>query len=175
MICRSPKQHRTKDFQRCRSCGFTLLELVLVIAIVGILSAISIPMIQNTLRVYSLRSSVAALTGAIQTTRYQAIYHGCPYQIAFSAANFNYTVQTEAPAIGGTQCLAAFVPTTPPITAILLPGRGVALGGNLTLQFNPGGQVLPIVGNMTTITLTYPGLPAENVQVSNYGRVYVTP
>jgi hypothetical protein len=31
------------------------------------------------------------------------------------------------------------------------------------------------VGNMTTITLTYPGLPAENVQVSNYGRVYVTP
>jgi prepilin-type N-terminal cleavage/methylation domain-containing protein len=158
--------------------GFTLLELVLVVAVVGILSAIAIPIIQNTLRVFALRSAVSAVTGAIQATRYQAIYHGCPYQIAFNAANNTYTVQTEAPAYGGTTCLATYGPTTPPQTSIPLNGgNGIALGGNVTLQFHPSGQVVAVVGSMTPITVTYTGttLPQEQITVSNYGRVYVTP
>jgi prepilin-type N-terminal cleavage/methylation domain-containing protein len=173
MICGLSKQHRTKSSQRKQGArGFTLLELCLVLLVVGILSAIAVPMIQNTLRVYTLRSSVAALTGAIQATRYQAIYHGCLYQMTITAASFSYTTQSEAPAVGGTACLAAFPAAGAPIP---LPGRGITLGGNLTLQFHPSGQVVAVVGNMNPITMTYPGLPVENITVSNYGRVNVTP
>jgi prepilin-type N-terminal cleavage/methylation domain-containing protein len=173
MICGLPKQHRTKSSLRRQGArGFTLLELVLVLLVVGILTAIAVPMIQNTLRVYTLRSSVAAVTGAIQSTRYQAIYHGCDVQLVFSAAAYNYTVQSEAPAVGGTACLAAFPAAGAPIP---LPGRGITLGGNVTLILHPSGQVQTVVGTVNPMTMTYPGLPVENITVSNYGRVNVTP
>jgi hypothetical protein len=43
------------------------------------------------------------------------------------------------------------------------------------MQFHPSGQVVATVGTMTPITLTYPGLPQEQITVSNFGRVNVTP
>src|ERR1700753_3653926 len=82
--------------------GFTLLELVIVVAIAMLLAAVAIPLINNSLKVYSFRSTIAAFTGIIQATRYNAIYHGCPYQISFSSAAMTYTVASQVPAVGTT-------------------------------------------------------------------------
>jgi prepilin-type N-terminal cleavage/methylation domain-containing protein len=153
--------------------GFTLLELVVVVAIAMVLAAIAVPIINNSMRVYNFRSSISAFTGIVQSTRYNAIYHGCPYQLTFTASPMTYTVASEVPAVGTNTCLLAMGPAS---AAVPLPGRGAALNGNLTLLFHPSGLVQATTGNLTTTSMTFPGIAqAENIQVSAFGRIYVTP
>jgi prepilin-type N-terminal cleavage/methylation domain-containing protein len=177
MNCSRPsrKGARRQGRRRVSTGGFSLVELVIVIAIALIAMAMAIPGIQRSLQLYSLRSAVSSLTGAIQGTRYQAIYHGCQYQLAFNASTYSYTIANQNPTATGTPCSAAF---GTPSAAIPLMGRNVTLNANVTLVFHPSGQVVATVGSMTQpspITLTYSGLTPEQITVSNYGRVSVTP
>ena len=55
------------------SFGFTLIELVLVVAIVMITAAFALPMTQSAIANYQLNGAVESATGIIQSTRYQAI------------------------------------------------------------------------------------------------------
>jgi prepilin-type N-terminal cleavage/methylation domain-containing protein len=151
--------------------GFTLLELVVVVAVAAVLAAIAVPIIANVTRVYTFRSTIAAFTGIIQSTRYQAIYHGCPYQLAFSSAAMTYTVASEVPAVGTNTCLAAM---SAPGPAVPLPGKGSKLTGDLTLLFHPSGQVQVVTGTLTP-TMTFPNLPTETITISAFGRINVTP
>ncbi len=103
MIRRSSKQTPPRS-----STGFSLVELVIVVAIALIVMAIAIPGIRRSLQFYSLRSGITSVTGAIQSTRYQAIFHGCRYQIVFSAAAYSYTVANQVPAAGNSTCTGVY-------------------------------------------------------------------
>jgi type II secretory pathway pseudopilin PulG len=171
-------QIRRGDTVRARAArGFTLLELVLVVAIGMIIAGMAVPVITNTLRVYKMRSATTSVTSAISSGRYQAIFHGCKTQIVFTAASYSYQLQSEQPAYGGQACLAAFANVG---TALPLMGNGVAINQNVTFTFTPGGGVgsTPAMNPMQMI-LTYPGfttsVPQETIQVSNYGNITVTP
>ncbi len=152
--------------------GFSLLELVVVVAIAMIVSAMAVPAIQRQLQLYSLRSAVSAVTGAIQSTRYQAIYHGCQYQLAINAATNTYTIANMNPAAAGGLCQAGFGPAS---AAIPIPGRGVTVTASVTIVFHPSGQVQATVGSMNPIQLNYAGFLPELITVSNYGGINVTP
>jgi Tfp pilus assembly protein FimT len=137
MICGSLAQQRSRQrFVRSLSHGFTALELVVVVAIEMILAAVTIPVVQNTLRNLAMRSAIAFLTGAISSTRYQAIFSGCKTQAVFTKSSYSYQVQSQAPAINGQACLAAYAPVGQPVP---LQGRGTALSADITLTFSPGG------------------------------------
>jgi prepilin-type N-terminal cleavage/methylation domain-containing protein len=161
---------------RASASGFTLIELLIVVAIGIVTTAIAVPVIQNSLRYYALRSAVSAVTGAIQSNRYNAIFHGCQYQVAFTASTNSYTVATTSDPAGSGTCLAAL---GTPSAAIPLPGasRGASLAANSTLVFYPSGKVTATLGpaNPATLTLNLSPLPAETITVSNYGSVNVTP
>jgi len=150
---------------------------MLVVAVAMILAAMAVPVIWNTMRVYAMRSAISSLTGAISSSRYQAIFHGCKSQVVFTQATYSYQVQTEAPAFGGQACGAAFTNVG---GATPLMGRGVALGANLTLTFSPGGSVVANPAAVPiTLTLSYPGylttVPTETITVSTYGNITVAP
>jgi prepilin-type N-terminal cleavage/methylation domain-containing protein len=176
-MIRSRKNRKGVTVRARAARGFTMLELVIVVAIGMILAGMAVPAITNTLRVYKMRSAVTSVTGAISSARYQAIFHGCKTQIVFTASSYSYQVQSEQPAIGGQACLAAFANVD---SVVPLMGKGVAINQNITMTFSPGGAVSSTPA-MTPIsmTLTYPGftatVPQEVIQVSNYGNITVAP
>lgn len=156
-----------------RGRGFSLLELVIVIAIAMIVVAMAVPGTRRLLQNYNMRSSVTSLTGAIQSARYNAIFHGCKYQLVFSGSS--YTVASQVPAAGSSTCLAAYSAAS---TAIPLQGRGVNLTATTTMQFLPNGQIQTVpAASPMSLQLTYPGsgLTDHSITVSPYGKITVYP
>src|SRR6202047_1343761 len=86
--------------------GFTMLELAVTMAVGMILAAFAVPLIQSTLNFLNVRSAASSVSGAIQSTRFQAIFHGCPYALAFDKGAMTYQVSSQV--AGPTGCAAAF-------------------------------------------------------------------
>ena len=170
MICKESAAgwHRVRCRTGRSSGGFTTLELVVTVAVGLIMAAVAIPGVLNAVRYFQFRSAVASVTGAIQAARYQAIFKGCPYQLAFNEDAYSYQVSGQASTPAG--CNGVFAPVG---GVVPLSGSGVKLGVNTTLQFRPGGSVQAIVGAQT-LTLTSHG-NVETITVSNYGNVTVYP
>jgi len=151
--------------------GMTLLELMLGVAVASILVGISLPVVKNALAAYDLSAAVSAVSGAIQSTRYQAIATGCPYQVAFSSAGTTYQVSYEALSGAPPACAPGFSnlgDAIPWSTA-----ESISMSAPPTLQFSPNGSVSAAVGSMV-FSLTN-GTQTETITVSGVGNVTVSP
>lgn len=132
--------------------------MVVVIGI--ILTAAAIPTVQAGLYRYRLSSAIASATWAIQSTRYQALMEGYPYQVVFNSSTAQYQIQDLTP---GNVTYANVG------TAVPLSGASVSLNQNTTLQFTPNGYVSAPVGSLS-FTITYQG-QCQKVTVSNYADI----
>lgn len=144
--------------------GFSIVELLTVVLVGGILTAMAIPKIQSSLNLYHLNGAVASTTWAIQSTRYQALVQGVQYQVVFNATTNTYQIQSSAD--GGTTFTNAGVNGAVPIS-----GSAVVLNQNTTLRFKPNGYVSAPVGALN-YTVTFQGL-SQQVCVSNYANIKV--
>ena len=142
--------------------GYTVIELLIVIAITIIVAAIAIPQAQSAVASYRLRSAVGTVTGAIQTTRYQAISQGYPFALAFSQTGKNYQISSDPTRTSNFQNVGG------PIGL----GNSVTLAGDTTLQFHPSGIVQASVGNMT-LTVSN-GARTATIKVTTYGSATVS-
>jgi len=152
--------------------GFSLIELLIVLAIGLVLTSMAIPMTISAMRTYQLNSAVSAVTGAIQSTRYAAIMHGSSYQVAF--ADNIYQVLTVLPtppwAAPGTTYLSP-VGGSIPITS----SGGIFMTRVAIYQFAPGGTVTdvsPVTTSPFSIKNTWGG--SYTITVSGVGNVTVT-
>src|SRR5215467_8091414 len=117
--------------------GFTVVELMVTVAIIIITVAMAIPLIQNATRTFRLRSAVAPVTGAIQGARYQAISHGYEYRLILNSAASTYQLQSNP-------CLAPAAACWGNVGgAVPLSGSSVAatINADTTLDFHASGLV----------------------------------
>ena len=145
-----------------RSAGFSLIELLIVLLVGLVMSAMAIPVARSGIANYELSAAVDGVTGAIQTTRYQAIANGYPYQVALNPANNEFQVLSEVPPSASFSNVGNAIPFS---------GAPVTLSSPTTLQFKPNGSVSAVRGAMT-FTISYNGL-TKTVTVSNYGSISV--
>ncbi len=123
--------------------GFTLMEVMVVVAIIGILSAISIPMLRNP--EHRVKKVARELMGDIQRTRMSAIRSNSSWRIVYTAGGYtvidagNNVLKTIAFSnyaagiqYGGRPATGALLPD------VTLPGDGISYALN-TLTFTPRG------------------------------------
>ncbi|HXP80667.1 MAG TPA: GspH/FimT family protein [Verrucomicrobiae bacterium] len=144
--------------------GFSMIEVLFVLLISIILAAIAIPGVGSVVNYYHLQGAVASATWAVQSTRYQALMAGYPYQVVFSKANSNYQIQDLPTGAGSYANVGGTVP---------LSGQVISLNQDTTLRFSPNGSVSAPTGALT-FTITYNGT-TKTITVSTYGNVKVTP
>lgn len=175
------QRSQKEDQQRKSARGFSLIELAFVVMITLIMTAMAIPLVNNVTSYFRLRGAISSITGAVQSTRYQAIFQGCPYQLVFTAAANTYQIQNQCPAPGapiGAPVGPFANVCTPPVVNCPVPLSGsgipVTLNADITLTFSPGGRVTSATAPMSMV-VTYGGKPPETITVSTYGNINVTP
>jgi len=148
---------------RCtnRSRGYSLVEIIMAMLIGSVLTAVAIPSVQSGIYNYRINSAVAMAKWAIQSTRFQALAKGYPYQVVFTASSASYQIQ-NLPSGTTYQNVG---------TAIPLASWPMTFSQNTTINFLPNGFVSATVGS-NAFTITYKGVTAT-VTVSNYGNVTV--
>jgi len=149
--------------KRNRTAGFTMMEAALTVAIVGILAAFGIPSMFSTIKIFQLNSASDSITWAIQTTRYQAIMHGYPFQLTINATNNTYQVASQPTGAGSFTNVGSAIP---------ISGSPITLTAGTVLQFKGNGSVAPTAGNSQTISVGYAGR-TKTITVSNYGSISV--
>jgi len=123
--------------------GFSLLELLLVLLLLGVSSLIVLPTIDNGLREREVRRSALGLAAVARELRTQAVYQGIPQRLILNAADNSYLVaqdrEVHLPAavkfsrIDGGQTLDSNVRQF-----IFFP-NGSSLGGRIGLSAGPNG------------------------------------
>ena len=127
--------------KRRAGAGFSLIELLMVLAIAMVLAGMAIPTFTNAMKSYRLSAAVSAATGAIQSTRYQAIMNGYPYEITFIPPN-SYQIFTMIPPAATYSAVVNMGGTLYPTVPIPITGSGgISISRAVTYQFGAGGTV----------------------------------
>lgn len=112
---------------RRADAGFTLLETLTVVAIIGIIAATGLPMIMNYMRHFRIRGATTELASALQRARMGGIMKSAQHGVVFATENATtYWVHIEddqgpAPRQGGPETLNLAAPDAAQSTRFQLP------------------------------------------------------
>jgi prepilin-type N-terminal cleavage/methylation domain-containing protein len=175
--------------------GFSLVELVLSLAVLLIITTLAIPVVVRSLQTYQLNSTASQLAGMLKFAKFDAIRQNTHvnFQILQSSTNWIVWVDSNGdnlangaepqmviPIAGNDTLLpASSVPSPNPIALTLGAGNSLytwtVLSGNGSITYDQRGVVVSSPGGpvATTITALYLGNP--NDPSSGYRAVITLP
>jgi prepilin-type N-terminal cleavage/methylation domain-containing protein len=155
-----------KQFFMKQERGFTAIELILVIVILGILAAIAYPRFQG---LPGIRVSAAAqeIAGVIRYAQSQAISTAYNYKVYFYASTNSYSVYQVNRSSGAETIISNPLKAGNYPVALNTDYPGVTIGADYTVEFDylgapDGGGSVTISGGGTSMTISV---------LANTGRV----
>jgi type II secretion system protein H len=116
--------------------AFTLIEMMIVLAIIGLIAAMGVPSIFQILRKEGMRRAVSEVQQLLGDARARAIYTGQTTQVIFHPHPADRRLEiagapASAPAAALTGAAANNFPATLPPSALSIPGGSVTLPDNV--------------------------------------------
>ena len=122
--------------------GFSMIEMAIVLALIGIIALIGFPKIRQTLDKTNVRSARTAVSTMVATARQAAIQRGCVGVVHFASTNGTVWVTTSCPTkvdtVSGVQQLGTRFGVG------LVPTRD-------SLRYDPRGLSMDNLGNSNTV------------------------
>ena len=158
-------EHRPIDFRRGEK-GFSLLELIIVLAIIMVVVAFAYPNIQTSIRTYRLGGAVSNVTRMVQMARYAAIRQGTnACTLSVGGATYGVDTNCNGAVDPGENSFAVIPPGVtmtnlgPAPVGMPFPVAPVPLAAPFGITFTPRGtMVTPPLANIMYFTgwgLTY--------------------
>lgn len=159
-----------------RQRGFSVLELAVVLAIVGVITAIGLPRMRTMLDQYRLRAAVEQLAGQIDVAKLKATSQANPYQVQINTAKNTFQMNQMTSPPGTTPRtfgIATGLEPQPLPRRITYGFNNVSVAAGDTNEQTTGTSNAPVQSNV--ITFNSIGLPVDaNGNPTQQNAFYVT-
>lgn len=149
---------------RRRDAGHTLVEMLMVLAVLGTLAAITVGITMAMVRSTTADSSVAAVRGAVELARDRSIGERRDFRITFTAPNRIKVERVEVPSLDLTPVLETFLDNG--LTYMKFDGlpdtpdgfgstTAIYFGSTPTIEFTSDGSLLDSSGDPVNGTVMF--------------------